>query len=279
MGQGPGSYFDSVSRRKNKDIPFLRRSSMSFKIKRVHALSAAALIAAVAAMPAQAVTVSASGPGIDGAQLAAQATFTISGDNLTISLTNVATNDENSEGLDTPGNTLTGLFFDITSSPALAKQTATITAGSLLQGNTCSIGPCDNTTTDVGGEFGFATSWTGGPSAGYGISSSGYIGGAGTLFGGANLDDPGAPDGINFGIISSLGIYNPNGGLAGDPVIQDTAIFTFTGVNGLTEDAINNISFQYGTDFDEPNLVPVPAAVWLFGSGLLGLVGVARRKS
>lgn len=24
--------------------------------------------------------------------------------------------------------------------------------------------------------------------------------------------------------------------------------------------------------------VPVPAAVWLFGSGLIGLVGVARRK-
>ncbi len=27
-----------------------------------------------------------------------------------------------------------------------------------------------------------------------------------------------------------------------------------------------------------PSAVPVPAAVWLFGSGLLGLVGVARRK-
>ena len=26
------------------------------------------------------------------------------------------------------------------------------------------------------------------------------------------------------------------------------------------------------------SVVPVPAAVWLFGSGLLGLVGVARRK-
>ena len=27
-----------------------------------------------------------------------------------------------------------------------------------------------------------------------------------------------------------------------------------------------------------PAPVPIPAAVWLFGSGLLGLVGVARRK-
>jgi hypothetical protein len=25
--------------------------------------------------------------------------------------------------------------------------------------------------------------------------------------------------------------------------------------------------------------VPLPAAVWLFGSGLLGLVGIARRKN
>lgn len=28
-----------------------------------------------------------------------------------------------------------------------------------------------------------------------------------------------------------------------------------------------------------PSVVPVPAAVWLFGSGLLGLIGVARKKS
>jgi hypothetical protein len=27
------------------------------------------------------------------------------------------------------------------------------------------------------------------------------------------------------------------------------------------------------------SVVPLPAAVWLFGSGLLGLVGVARRKA
>ncbi|WP_338040198.1 PEP-CTERM sorting domain-containing protein [Methylocucumis oryzae] len=28
-----------------------------------------------------------------------------------------------------------------------------------------------------------------------------------------------------------------------------------------------------------PSAVPVPAAVWLFGSGLLGLISSAKRKS
>ena len=36
--------------------------------------------------------------------------------------------------------------------------------------------------------------------------------------------------------------------------------------------------FAANFNFTAPAAVPVPAAVWLFGSGLLGLVGVARRK-
>jgi hypothetical protein len=32
------------------------------------------------------------------------------------------------------------------------------------------------------------------------------------------------------------------------------------------------------TDFINTAVVPVPAAVWLFGSGLLGMIGIARRK-
>ena len=27
-----------------------------------------------------------------------------------------------------------------------------------------------------------------------------------------------------------------------------------------------------------PSPVPIPASIWLFGSGLIGLVGIARRK-
>jgi hypothetical protein len=38
----------------------------------------------------------------------------------------------------------------------------------------------------------------------------------------------------------------------------------------------SNGEFTYSTGV---STVPVPAAVWLFGSGLLGLVGVARRKA
>jgi hypothetical protein len=37
--------------------------------------------------------------------------------------------------------------------------------------------------------------------------------------------------------------------------------------------------FQGYWHFEGTHVVPVPAAVWLFGSGLLGLVGLARRKS
>ena len=50
------------------------------------------------------------------------------------------------------------------------------------------------------------------------------------------------------------------------------------------------IGYQYGFDkffslrswavqTGDVSAVPVPAAVWLFGSGLLGLIGVARRNS
>ena len=53
--------------------------------------------------------------------------------------------------------------------------------------------------------------------------------------------------------------------------------------------SVGNVGAQWaafdGTPYTEvyniavtPSAIPVPAAVWLFGSGLLGLVGVARRR-
>ena len=43
------------------------------------------------------------------------------------------------------------------------------------------------------------------------------------------------------------------------------------------DDDFNLVSGTW-INFETTAVVPVPAAVWLFGSGLLGLVGIARRK-
>lgn len=47
---------------------------------------------------------------------------------------------------------------------------------------------------------------------------------------------------------------------------------------GLWYINIHTTSFVNGEIRGQVNVVPIPAAVWLFGSGLLGLIGIARRK-
>ncbi|MDA8364873.1 MAG: VPLPA-CTERM sorting domain-containing protein [Gammaproteobacteria bacterium] len=81
---------------------------------------------------------------------------------------------------------------------------------------------------------------------------------------------------------------NPSGGL---PLIADTAVpanYTVaqTGIGGNPmiagpfpgDNANFDITSMTVTSITGVQPVPVPAAVWLLGSGLLGLVGVARRK-
>ena len=53
--------------------------------------------------------------------------------------------------------------------------------------------------------------------------------------------------------------------------------FYFDSVDGIGNDTagVRIDNFSVGTT---PAVIPVPAAVWLFGSGLIGLIGAARRK-
>ena len=56
---------------------------------------------------------------------------------------------------------------------------------------------------------------------------------------------------------------------------------TITGLNTIAVDWSAGSPGDYIrvlTDFSPGAVVPVPAAVWLFGSGLIGLIGIARRK-
>jgi len=69
-------------------------------------------------------------------------------------------------------------------------------------------------------------------------------------------------------------------------VCSVTSVDTETSLDGILGQKMVDgpfIGFSANFDIDggipgAPSAVPVPAAVWLFGSGLLGLVGVARRK-
>jgi hypothetical protein len=51
-----------------------------------------------------------------------------------------------------------------------------------------------------------------------------------------------------------------------------TGSFSFAGDGTLTWNVVG------GDPEPNPTTVPVPAAVWLFGSALLGLAGIARRR-
>jgi len=86
---------------------------------------------------------------------------------------------------------------------------------------------------------------------------------------------------VQFGIIESISIFDINDILIGSFSGVSDSTFDYFGVvatageqisrielNGDSH-AIQDIQFSYAT-------APVPAAVWLFGSGLLGLVGMAR---
>ncbi|MGB5409060.1 MAG: VPLPA-CTERM sorting domain-containing protein, partial [Thiogranum sp.] len=78
---------------------------------------------------------------------------------------------------------------------------------------------------------------------------------------------------------------NPDPLVTGDAPVASLT-FTVLGNAGTTEITVSDSALLGGwspalTEAYVPGsvtVVPVPAAVWLFGSGLLGLVGVARRR-
>lgn len=75
------------------------------------------------------------------------------------------------------------------------------------------------------------------------------------------------PNGV---VMSCTGWSSGTGQCTGEQIIaadEDSAGFTGQYTN-----------FDFAVSVEQSAVIPVPAAVWLFGSGLLGLVGVARRK-
>lgn len=103
---------------------------------------------------------------------------------------------------------------------------------------------------------------------------------------GVALAAPGFPLGVTSGSYGNTldltqassftaSFVTANGGTVGG---AEAALATGL-ANGRVYFNIHTNVFPGGEIRGFPEIVPVPAAAWLFGSGLLGLVGVARRKA
>jgi len=225
--------------------------------------------------------------------LGAQVTFyqASPGQDLVVTLQNTGS------AAEVPADVLTAVFFGMSDpDPVLTNKVSAV----LGTGSTVWEGGTDITSTVaggvVGGEWafkqGFSKTFTAGTVSGtptYGISSAGFSGtpsfGKNDRFPGDNLDPPdnGAPDGLNYGIVSSIGA-GANSEVRGEPLVKDTVVFTLGVPTGFDLDGkVSDVWFQYGTGWSEPSFPgygsgggpPVPEPVTLAGV-LLAVGGLGR---
>jgi hypothetical protein len=205
--------------------------------------------------------------------LAAQLTVTTSGSNLIVTLSNTSAGDPAA-----PSDILTAVFFDIAGGLTLTPVSAVICS-------TCSVtyGGATDPNKSVGGEWAYANSSNLAYGASYGISSTGLnLFGPGNLFGGTNLSGPVSPDGVQYGITTKTdSTGNNNGGLASQPLINNSVIFTFSGLpSGFDPSlAISNVTFQYGTSLTETHIsTPTPTTLPLALVGAVVALAYRRKR-
>lgn len=188
------------------------------------------------------------------------------------------------------GTNLIQIGQDTTTSPATPIYIASTASASCL-GNPANCTEPGDTTTDAASAFVATTTEVPGidePWAFFGNTGMHFTNSAVTDLTGAgatrNLDMSGWR--VTWNGIPSI---NMGGGATGTLVCEtdacadgDTYTLDYSAVVPVGDPSgFGGVSYQLhleGTISIPATVVPVPAAVWLFGSGLLGLVGVARRK-
>jgi hypothetical protein len=161
---------------------------------------------------------------------------------------------------------LTGLFFNLGTATFTPVSATLEPNASIIQTSKCLTGSGAGSysgcagSTNVGGEFSYASGGVNGQGSGLsgttqGISSSGYLNANTDMgnFNGPNWDDPAALDGINFGIVPDGWTGVPNGGAQKEPLIEGTVRFVLDLPKNfnLTEADIKNVYFTYGTSLGE----------------------------
>ncbi|MGD0059818.1 MAG: XDD4 family exosortase-dependent surface protein [Verrucomicrobiia bacterium] len=215
--------------------------------------------------------------------LQASATFVVSNLQLFVTLSNTGTVVPKS-----PGDILTGVFFDIAGIQSLKPVSATVAPGSSVIGQRLPTGFDGN----VGGEWAYKGDLVGAPAGDtYGISSTklsffktidlfpgGKIRGtsplSGAQFGITTLDDlvPNKQSGINKGLVRSAVVF----------------VFNISGLpSDFTANDIKDVTFQYGTSIKSGlditgqmvAQIPEPSTVTLIALGLVGALALTRSRT
>jgi hypothetical protein len=215
-----------------------------------------------------------SGPAFSGSSgdLSASASFDLSGNTLTVILTNTSSAD-----VLVPADVLTGIFFDTT-------HTLTPVSAS-LNGSTVFYGSLTN----VGDGWGYASGVTA-QGENNAISATGAVNGLGHSNFSAADNSLGGDD---YGILSAGdNSATGNTGVTGKgPLIKDSVEFILTAPAGFSLNELgNSVVFQYGSALTDPHFsgvdpgadvtaLPAPPSAVLAGIGLLAFVAFSARKS
>ena len=208
--------------------------------------------------------------------LSAEAVFVLGDSTLTITLRNTSQDD-----VLIPSEVLTGLLFAI--------DVGTLTPVSAVLGEGATVlwpDPAGDAPAtgylvtaygnDIGAEWAYIP--------GEGLSSAGLddLFGPGDRFDTAHdLSPPASPDGLQYGILSegddhSTGNTPVTGGYA---LVEGPVVFTLTASDGFTLNSIYDVSFQYGTSLDQPNIpIPEPSSLALVALGLSLVACTGMRK-
>lgn len=225
------------------------------------------MIAVLAAASAADASVTFSGLGNNpevNANASGSAQFTISGNVLTIVLTNTTAPRTTAQG-----NALTGVTFDLSGSSATLSLTSiALTAGSAIWTNSTT----SNTSDPLAG------SWTNvlgnSPLNKYGAATSGFNG----RFNGGSISLGNASP--NYGIVAAGTFTGSPVSFGGSqfPFIQNSLTLTFTGVAGISESLIKDVDLLFGTDGTGiiKTTIPAPGATALLG--VSGLAAIRRKR-
>jgi hypothetical protein len=219
-----------------------------------------------------------------GEVLRASATFVVSNLELYITLSNIGSYDPRS-----PGDILTGIFFDIAGSPTLKPVSATVGTNSTVIGH--SLRGFNGE--DVGAEWGYNGDLVDAPGGDvYGISATKLKWfNKKDLFPGAKIRGTSPLSGIQFGITTlDDTLKNDDGAIKNKPLIQNTVVFVLdlpATVTSLTSQDITDVRFQYGTSIKTGvdiagalvTQIPEPNTISLAAAGLLGALALARSSA